>query len=324
MIEMWDEIFGKQNPKIQKAFEAQNGPLAFELMHQEMDKVWEEVARVTIEGGIACINIGDATRTINKNFALYSNHTRIIQKFLELGFQNLPNILWRKATNSPTKFMGAGMLAPGAYVTLEHEYILIFRKGNKRNFKTEKDKKQRRASAYFWEERNTWFSDLWDLKGTKQKIQDSKTRERSAAYPFELSYRLINMFSIKNDNILDPFLGTGTTTLSAMISERNSYGFDIDPILVNSFFEQDFQKIKKSLNKVVQKRLENHQQFVKERKELKGEDTFKHASTHHHFPVMTAQEKEIQINLLEKIKVGKKNSLSCEYTPINVTKKLLV
>ena len=68
MIEMWDSIMSKQNPAINKAIEQNEGLLAFELMHQELDKVWAEMARVLIPGGFACINIGDATRTINGDF----------------------------------------------------------------------------------------------------------------------------------------------------------------------------------------------------------------------------------------------------------------
>ena len=109
--------------------------------------------------------------------------------------------------------MGSGMLPAGAYVTLEHEHILVLRKGNKRNFKTPEEKLRRQKSAFFWEERNLWFSDLWeDLKGTKQNNIDKNIRERSGAYPFELAYRLINMLSLREDKVLDPFLGTGTTT----------------------------------------------------------------------------------------------------------------
>lgn len=117
-------------------------------MHQELDKIWSECYRVLKEGGIACINIGDATRTINNNFCLYTNHARIINYCLKIGFTNLPNIIWRKQTNAPNKFMGSGMLPAGAYVTLEHEWILIFRKGGKRQFKTEKDKVERRSSSF--------------------------------------------------------------------------------------------------------------------------------------------------------------------------------
>jgi DNA modification methylase len=131
MIEMWDEIMSNQNPEIKTALSSGDGPMAFELMHCELDKIWAEVDRVLIPGGFACINIGDSTRTINGEFALYPSHSRIISAFQKLGLANLPNILWRKQTNAPNKFMGSGMLPSGAYVTLEHEWILIFRKGGK-------------------------------------------------------------------------------------------------------------------------------------------------------------------------------------------------
>jgi len=71
MIEMWDDVFSKHNPKIQSALKANNGDMAFQLMHKELDAVWDEVARVLKKGGFACINIGDAARTINGNFMLY-------------------------------------------------------------------------------------------------------------------------------------------------------------------------------------------------------------------------------------------------------------
>ena len=88
----------------------------------------------------------------------------------KLGFINLPNILWHKTTNAPNKFMGSGMLPCGAYVTLEHEWILIFRKGGKRVYKKTEEKEIRRDSSFFWEERNIWFSDIWEIKGVKQPL----------------------------------------------------------------------------------------------------------------------------------------------------------
>ncbi len=229
MIEMWDEIFSKQNPQISDALNIKDGTRAFELMHQQLDIVWQECFRVLKNGGILCINIGDATRTINGNFQLFSSHSRTMNFCLKTGFQNLPNIIWRKPTNSPTKFMGSGMLPPGAYVTLEHEHILVFRKGSLRKFNNDSEKQLRQESAFFWEERNLWFSDIWfDLKGTEQNLNKKDLRKRSAAYPYELVYRLINMFSIKNDMVLDPFMGTGTSMAAAMCAERNSVGYELD------------------------------------------------------------------------------------------------
>lgn len=141
MIEMWDDLFADQYPSIGDALKNRKGLLAFELMHNLLDEIWNEVYRVLIPGGTACINIGDAARTIDGNFMLYPNHSRILTGLLKTGFAVLPVILWRKQTNAPNKFMGSGMLPSGAYVTLEHEYILIVRKGPKREFKTPAAKK---------------------------------------------------------------------------------------------------------------------------------------------------------------------------------------
>ncbi|MGA7146837.1 MAG: site-specific DNA-methyltransferase [Desulfobacterales bacterium] len=294
MIEMWDEMFGRQNASVKKALVKGDGPKAFELMHQMLDPVWEEVYRVLKVGGLACINIGDATRTINKHFALYPNHMRTLQAALGLGFSALPCILWRKQTNAPNKFMGSGMLPAGAYVTLEHEYILILRKGPKREFKKDEDKRIRRESAVFWEERNSWFSDVWfDVKGTPQALDNKNARSRSAAYPFEVAYRLINMYSAKGDTVLDPFLGTGTTTAAAVASGRNSIGYEIDRSLEN-VIDRIKDVIVDSSRQIIRKRLTKHIEFVVQRLKTKG--SFKYDNLHYGFPVMTAQEKELLLN----------------------------
>src|SRR5262245_32412182 len=105
MIEMWDGAFGGLNPEIRKALRAVDGSRAFELMHRELDRVWKQCFRVLRSGGLACINIGDATRTLGGQFQLYSNHARILTAMMEIGFTPLPDILWRKPTNAPNKFM---------------------------------------------------------------------------------------------------------------------------------------------------------------------------------------------------------------------------
>lgn len=148
MIEMWDEMFSSQHPAIRNDLESGNGMAAFEKMHEVLNAIWQECDRVLADNGFVCINIGDATRTINDNFQLYSNHTQIINKFLSMGYCALPDIHWRKQSNAPNKFMGSGMFPAGAYVTSEHEYILVFRKGGKRVFKGA-EKALRQKSAFF-------------------------------------------------------------------------------------------------------------------------------------------------------------------------------
>lgn len=300
MIAMWDEIMAEQNPAIRHSLETGDGAGAFELMHLELDKVWRETIRVIKPGGMICINIGDAARTIKGDFTLYNNHSRIVQYFCGAGMTNLPNIVWRKATNAPNKFMGSGMLPAGAYVTLEHEYILLFRKGGKREYTPEKAA-IRKKSAYFWEERNAWFSDLWTLTGTSQPMKNYGTRLRNGAYPFEIPYRLINMFSIKYDVVLDPFAGTGTTMLAAMAAERNSLNIEIDPLMKSHILDRVNKKAVAALNNRIRERLNAHSQFVQRRKAEKGSGYFKYINDCHRFPVMTSQETALQLNYLKDL-----------------------
>ena len=323
MIEMWDEIMAKQNPEVQTALDKNDGVKAFELMHLELDKVWAEVERVLIPGGFACINIGDSTRTINGEFALYPSHSRIISAFQKLGVSNLPNILWRKQTNAPNKFMGSGMLPSGAYVTLEHEWILIFRKGTKRQFKTESEKLRRKESSFFWEERNVWFSDLWDLKGTKQKIDNSETRKRSAAYPFELPYRLINMYSLQGDTVLDPFLGTGTTSLAAIATNRNSIGYEIDPMFLNIITENIETTPITFFNTIIQNRIDQHINFITERNADIKKGDIKHYNDNLKLPVMTSQETEIKLRFVSEVNRKTETIIEAKYSFEKTTNELV-
>jgi len=312
MIEMWDEMFAGQNPAIRDALIKKQGSAAFELMHKELDPVWNEVHRILKNGGHACINIGDATRTIGGNFALYENHSRILTYMLEIGFSALPQILWRKQTNAPNKFMGSGMLPPGAYVTLEHEFVLILRKGSMRKFKNADEKQIRRESAFFWEERNVWFSDIWmDLKGTAQVLNNNKVRLRSAAYPFELPYRLINMFSVKGDTVVDPLFGIGTTMFAATASARNSVGFELDPNFRDAILSSMDTAVPFS-NQHIRNRIDTHIDFVTDRMKTKG--AFKYKNKHYGFPVITSQEQELLFNQLLSVTEISDNTFEVIYS----------
>lgn len=262
MIEMWDETFCTLNENIRHKMQRNDGNGAHCLMHAELDEVWNETDRVLKNGAIVCINIGDATRSIGDQFQLFPNHSHVTEHFRELGFACLPSIIWRKPTNAPNKFMGSGMLPPGAYVTLEHEHILIFRKGGRRRFSSEEEKAVRNESAFFWEERNLWFSDVWmNLRGVSQKLNTGNGRERSGAFPFELPYRLVNMYSAKNDTVLDPFLGTGTTTLAAITSTRNSIGYELDAALLG-VVEDRLAGFEDIANDYIGRRIAAHNEFV--------------------------------------------------------------
>jgi modification methylase len=310
MIKMWDEIFISQNKEIKKAFDENENEKIFELMHKELDKTWEEVYRTLKTGGIVCINIGDATRTINNRFQIYSNHARILKKCVKLGFSTLPSILWIKETNKPDKFMGSGTLPVGAYVTLEHEHILILRKDKKREFKKLEEKENRRESAFFWEERNIWFSDKWqDINGVFQNLKDKNLRQRSGAYPFELSYRLINMFSVYGDTVLDPFLGTGTTTISAITSGRNSVGIEIDKNFNELIFSR-IKSIKNTGNEFIQKRIIRHKDFIQKREKQNKE--IKYFNENLNSKVMSRQERDIKFLKIDNLEI-KENEIFVDY-----------
>ncbi len=311
MIEMWDDLFCEMNPSIRDAIQNLNGKMAFKLMHEQLEKTWNEVDRVLKEGGIVCVNIGDATRKIGDLFELYPNHIKIADFFFEMGYIQLPSIIWRKQTNKPNKFMGSGMYPLNAYVTLEHEHILIFRKGLLRKI-DKKEAEIRRESAYFWEERNQWFSDVWlDLKGVSQKMNDLDLRKKSAAYPFELAYRIINMYSIMNDTILDPFLGTGTTTLASMSSGRNSVGFEIDSKFL-SHIEERTENIKDIQNEIVTSRIQAHLNFIKKR-ELQDKKS-KYINDNYGFPTITRQEIKMKIPRISNVNMVNNSSYEIDYS----------
>jgi DNA modification methylase len=314
MVRMWDQLFADADPAIESALKRGDGYNAHRLMHEHLGQTWIEVIRVLKEGGIACINIGDATRTIGGSFSLYPNHSTIIHFFQKSGLSLLPAIIWRKPSNKPNKFMGSGMLPSNAYVTHEHEYILIFRKGGTRLF-SNRERIRRQRSAYFWEERNAWFSDIWtDLKGTLQSgpgIQGGNAaRERSASYPFELPFRLIQMYSIQGDTILDPFLGTGTTTLAAAASGRNSVGYESDPWF-SQYIRDRLRDCREYCNRYEQKRVDTHREYMDERRNA-GKNS-RYISERYGFDTVTFQEVKILIPLISTITENADGSFEFRY-----------
>ena len=210
--------------------------------------------------------------------------------------------------------MGSGMLPAGAYVTLEHEYILVLRKGARREFIGAEDKKRRRESALFWEERNVWFSDVWfDIKGTVQTLNHTGIRQRSGAYPFEVVYRLINMYSVQSDTVLDPFLGTGTTVIASIVSGRNSIGYEIDRPLRKTIL-QALDGITDYADEYQSRRIRKHLSFIEER--IENDKPLKHINQNYGFPVVTSQEKDILFHRLVSLKKIGENVLEALYSGI--------
>ncbi|HZY69476.1 MAG TPA: site-specific DNA-methyltransferase [Thermoplasmata archaeon] len=213
MVEQWDAHFRSV------------GASEFEPMHRYLDAAWAECRRVLVPGGILAVNIGDALRTQDGEFRLWPNHARVTAGCEGAGFQSLPYILWKKPTNKPNAFLGSGFLPPNAYVTLDCEFILLFRNGGRRRFVP--GDPRRTASRYSRAERDRWFSQVWDgIRGTRQE----ENGHRTAAFPAEIPERLIRMFSVVGETVLDPFAGTGTTAWAAARLGRNAIAVEIDPV----------------------------------------------------------------------------------------------
>ncbi|HEX9240122.1 MAG TPA: DNA methyltransferase, partial [Candidatus Bathyarchaeia archaeon] len=167
MVSIWDDSFAEASAP------------SYDDMHEYLNEAWREIRRALVPGGIVCINIGDATRTSNGIFHLYPNHSRTIENFEKLGFVTLPYVLWKKPTNRPHykgkgAFLGSGFLPPNAYVTLDMEYVLIFRKGSPRSFPP-KDPR-RYDSKFTKKERDEWFSQVWKVPGARQDIEGLERR----------------------------------------------------------------------------------------------------------------------------------------------------
>jgi len=292
MIEMWDDAFAAQDPGIADALAEGDGQVAFERMHDLLGTVWAELGRVLVDGGIAAINVGDATRTLDR-FQQYPNAAEITRRMGDLGFDPLPDIVWRKPANSAAKFMGSGMVPPNAYPTLEHESILLFRNGKRRSFPPGDEK--RYESAYFWEERNCWFSDLWEVRGTAQELEAS-VRDRSGAFPVEIPLRLIRMFSVYGDTVLDPFWGTGTTSLAALLSGRNSVGYERDPDL-RATFDDRLGALPERSRERARDRLRRHREWVAEQ----DAGDLAYENDHYDTPVRTKQERQLRLYAVESL-----------------------
>lgn len=212
MIPQWDEGF------------AQQGASNYAEMHALLGRAWAECHRVLIDGGLLAINIGDALRSGRDGFQLWPNHADVTIACRAVGFRPLPYLLWKKPMNRPNAFLGSGFLPPNAYVTLDCEYVLLFRKGGLRRFP--RGDRSRLASRYTREERDRWFSQVWDdVRGVRQ----DGAHGRTGAFPAELAERLIRMFSVAGDVVLDPFAGSGTTLWAAAKLGRSAIGVERDP-----------------------------------------------------------------------------------------------
>ena len=228
MIGMWDGLFSSFDPEIDEKLSSDDRDSAlkaYRLMHKRLLPTFKECARSLVDGGICCVNIGDAARTFGGRFQVFPNHAEMMMTLESCGLDMMPYILWKKPMNRPNAFLGSGFLPTNGYVTLDCEFILIARKGGPRRF--EPKDPDRYSSSFTKSDRDRWFSQIWsDVRGASQSTADREAR--TGAFPQEIPRRLIRMFSVIGDTVLDPFMGTGTTLMESMALGRRFIGYEIN------------------------------------------------------------------------------------------------
>jgi modification methylase len=210
--------------------EDQLGDVAdYEEFLLELDKVWKHCFRALVPGGRLICVVGDVCLSRRKNDGRHTVvplHASIQEHCRRIGYDNLAPIIWHKIANAAFEASGngAGFLGkpyePNAVIKNDIEFILMERKPGGYRKPTVAT---RVLSVISDENHKQWFQAIW------AGVTGASTRDHPAPYPEELAERLVRMFSFVGDTVLDPFMGTGTTSVSAAKWGRNSIGVEIDP-----------------------------------------------------------------------------------------------
>ena len=197
---------------------------SYENYINNLNLVWNECYRVLDNGCRLCVNIGDqfARSVYYGRYKVIPIRTEIIKFCESIGFDYMGAIIWQKKTTTNTTggatIMGSFPTPRNGILSIDYEFILLFKKlGTPKK----PDKEIKEASKMSKEEWKEYFSGHWNFGGTKQ-------RAHIAMFPEELPRRLIKMFAFWEDIVLDPFLGSGTTSLAARNLNRNSVGYEIN------------------------------------------------------------------------------------------------
>ncbi len=181
---------------------------------QMLRNVFSETFRVLVYGGRACVNVANLGR---KPYIPLSDFISCMM--LDIGFLMRGEIIWHKGAGAGVSMAwGSWKSASNPVLRDTHEYILVFSKGSFSRKKTD-DKENTIDKDQFME----WTKSVWLMN-----TESAKKVGHPAPFPLELPYRLIQLYSYKGDVILDPFMGSGSTAIAALKSERKYIGYDVE------------------------------------------------------------------------------------------------
>jgi len=196
----------------------------YEEYINNLNLVWKECHRVLYGGCRLCINVGDqfARSVYYGRYKVIPIRTEIIKFCESIGFDYMGAIIWQKVTTCNTTggatIMGSYPYPRNGIIKIDYEFILIFKKTGTPPPANKVAKDQSKLSVEEW---NKYFAGHWNFPGEKQD-------KHLAMFPEELPRRLISMFSFVGETVLDPFLGSGTTSLAAKCLQRHSIGYEIN------------------------------------------------------------------------------------------------
>jgi DNA modification methylase len=196
----------------------------YEEYINNLNLVWKECHRVLHDGCRMCINIGDqfARSVYYGRYKVIPIRTEIIKFCESIGFDYMGAVIWQKVTTCNTTggatIMGSYPYPRNGIIKIDYEFILLFKKPGDPPLVNKAAKEQSKLSVEEW---NEYFAGHWNFPGEKQD-------KHLAMFPEELPRRLIRMFSFVGETVLDPFLGSGTTSLAAKRLQRHSIGYEIN------------------------------------------------------------------------------------------------
>ncbi len=196
-----------------------------------MRQVFSECYRVLEDGRYCCINVSDVISGDVK-YPIPCHYVGIIQR---AGFSYRDDIVWKKPSGVGAKSVGGSGKRFGTliqnpfpmyyYPNNVYEHILIFRKG-KFDFKAVSDGERENARLDVEEAKRRWSNDVWEMVPEIKNKYNKDTHP--AMFPEELPEAFIRLYTYPGETVLDPFLGSGTTTKVAQALERNSIGYEIN------------------------------------------------------------------------------------------------